>query len=578
VNSKSSEFAFRIICITGVLTTVIVNPWLSFDPINLPKMLILSTGSGLLIGWLLVNRPKLDKQFRLVTITLGLLATTFIFSFFSNSAPWYQQLWGTWGRSTGLVTYISFLIVMLASMFFVNTNSLSRLRLTFERLGYFITSYTLLQLLDLDPINWSQKIMIATLGNINFMSSFLGLTSISYVSQLLKPRANLITKSFYVLLVAVNLTLIMVSESIQGIGVFLSGLALLISYEIRFRLNAIKAFVFFLIATTLGLIAVLGSAGIGPLSALRQDTVLFRIDYWQTALNMLVANPWNGVGFDSYGDFYREFRNLEAVTRTGPQRITNTAHNIFLDVSVNAGIVAGLLFTAIMFLTGISVFRSFKHNSPNLDFQALSSMWLGFVVFCLISINQIGVGVWGFIFMGAINGLALKQQIGREDSVRTYNLSKRKLKGSEKVERAENQLTSESSSFKKVQTFGVSTIFAIAMFAVAFLPNLADAQYLGATKSRDLNAALKVIGNVGIQDYHTENLIMGLEKQGRAKEALTLALALSKTNPQSWQAWVQIVSNPNATPEQKELAAEKLLRLDPNNALVRDELRALLSP
>jgi hypothetical protein len=306
--------------------------------------------------------------------------------------------------------------------------------------------------------------------------------------------------------------------------------------------------------------------------------VLFRIDYWQTALNMLVANPWNGVGFDSYGDFYREFRNLEAVTRTGPQRITNTAHNIFLDVSVNAGIVAGLLFTAIMFLTGISVFRSFKHNSPNLDFQALSSMWLGFVVFCLISINQIGVGVWGFIFMGAINGLALKQQIGREDSVRTYNLSKRKLKGSEKVERAENQLTSESSSFKKVQTFGVSTIFAIAMFAVAFLPNLADAQYLGATKSRDLNAALKVIGNVGIQDYHTENLIMGLEKQGRAKEALTLALALSKTNPQSWQAWVQIVSNPNATPEQKELAAEKLLRLDPNNALVRDELRALLSP
>ena len=90
-------------------------------------MLILSTGSGLLIGWLLVNRPKLDKQFRLVTITLGLLATTFIFSFFSNSAPWYQQLWGTWGRSTGLVTYISFLIVMLASMFFVNTNSLQGL-------------------------------------------------------------------------------------------------------------------------------------------------------------------------------------------------------------------------------------------------------------------------------------------------------------------------------------------------------------------------------------------------------------------------------------------------------------------
>jgi hypothetical protein len=560
-----------------VLTTVIVNPWFSFDPINLPKMLVLSTGSGFLIGYLLVNRPKLANQFRMMAIALGLLALTFTISFFSNSAPWYQQLWGTWGRSTGLITYISFLIITLASMFYVNSIALSGLKMVFERLGYFITSYTLLQLLDLDPINWSQKIMIATLGNINFMSSFLGLTSISYVSQLLKPKSNLFTKSFYFLLIAINIAIILISESIQGIGVFLAGLTLLITYEIKFRLNALKAIAFFLTTTALGLIAVLGSAGIGPLSALRQDTVMFRIDYWRTAINILFANPWNGVGFDSYGDFYREYRNLEAVTRTGPQRVTNTAHNIFLDVSVNAGFVAGLLFFVIMCLTGISVFRSFKHDSPNLDFQALSSMWLGFVVFCLISINQIGVGVWGFIFMGAINGLTLKNRIRTEDPPRNYKLSKRKLKGSEKTEREESKLTGEPSLFERVLTLGVSIIFAIAMFAVAFLPNLADARYSGAIKNRDLNAASKVIGNLGIQDYHTENLIMGLGEQGRVKEALTLAFALSKTNPQSWQAWVQIVSNPNATLEQKKLAAENLLRLDPNNALVREELSNLFS-
>jgi hypothetical protein len=53
---------------------------------------------------------------------------------------------------------------------------------------------------------------------------------------------------------------------------------------------------------------------------------------------MIGANSLNGVGLDSYGDFYRPFRSLEAVTRTGPQRVTNTAHNIFLDVTTGAGL------------------------------------------------------------------------------------------------------------------------------------------------------------------------------------------------------------------------------------------------
>lgn len=119
----------------------------------------------------------------------------------------------------------------------------------------------------------------------------------------------------------------------------------------------------------------------------------------------------------------------------------------------------------------------------------------------------------------------------------------------------------------------ISIFFAGIMFSVTLIPNLADARFLETVKSGNFNEALIVVEDFGVQDFHVENLIMDLEREGRSKEALSLALALSKRNPQNWDAWVQIVASPVATVEQKSFAAKNLLRLDPNNALVKAELR-----
>ena len=572
----ASQVAQTTILIVGVSATLFINPWFGYDPINLPKMLVLCTGSGFLVGWFIMDRPKFYAQFGPMVIATLLLATSFLVSFFSNNAPWYQQLWGTWGRSTGLVTYISFLIIMLASMFFVKDGSMAKLRMIFERLGYFITGYAFLQLLELDPINWSQKAIVVTLGNINFMSSFLGLASISYASHFLRYKLNLITKSFYLFLTLTNLSIIILSKSIQGLGIFLAGLTLLITFKIKAILGYLKAITFLLTTIATGLFALLGTGGFGPLSSFRQDTVLFRLDYWTAGINMLIANPLNGVGLDSYGDYYREFRSLEAVTRTGPQRVTNTAHNIFIDVSVNAGFFAGFLFIAIFFLTGVSILKSLRRENPNVDLQAISAMWFGFVVFCLISINQIGVGVWGFIFMGAINGFVVKDRVNSLDLVPTSNPPSTKLSASKKRETGIGP-DFNFLAFKKWHKLILSIFFAGIMFSVTLIPNLADARFLETVKSRDLNEALIVVEDFGVQDFHVENLIMDLEREGRSKEALSLALALSKRNPQNWDSWVQIVASPVATAEQKSLAAKNLLRLDPNNALVKEELRKAFS-
>jgi O-antigen ligase len=574
----SNELISKVLITTGILTTLIINPWFAFDPINLPKMIVVSVGGAILLGWLFVQQKRINGDYLPFIGLAASFALIQTITFFANSAPWYQQLWGTWGRSTGLITYISFIVIMVAALLMASTEQMRITRVSFEKLGYFISFYTLVQLMDLDPINWSQKIMIATLGNINFMSSFLGLTAISYTCRVLKEQLALSTKIFFFSMTSLNLYLIYISQSIQGIGVYFAGLTLLLTFKIRQSFNLFKSLIFLTSSIVFGILGLLGTAGFGPLSMLRQETVIFRLDYWRAGINMLMANPLNGIGIDSYGDYYREFRTLEAVTRTGPQRVTNTAHNIFLDVFSGSGAFTGIIFTLIMALTIKAILSSLKHNSLNDDFIAFGAMWLGFLVFCLISINQIGVGVWGFIFTGLVNGFVIRCRIEKRNNESSLSLDKERLK------RARNRKASISVSDRKSRDLSkalqvvLSGVLAIAVGALALIPNVADARFVSAIRGSNLDLAMDVIKSPGIQDFHIERLITALAEAGRSKESLGLAQLLSKQNPQSWSAWVAIVSSEIATRDQRVRAANELFRLDPNNELVKKEINAAIFP
>ena len=567
-----------VIGYVGVLTTLAINPWYALDPINLPKMFILTTGAATLVGWIIFqikngNKPYLPIVALSIFFVLSLLA-----SFFTNIAPWYQQLWGTWGRSTGLITYLAFIVMMVSALLVSSNDSTQKIRVLFERLGYFISLYTLIQLMEIDPINWSQKAMVATLGNINFMSSFLGLAAISYSCRLLLEKLSISSKLFFLFLTSLNLYLILISQSIQGVGVFFAGLTLLLTFKIRHSHNLLKSLIFLVSTIVIGIIVFVGTLGLGPLSALRQNTVLFRLDYWQAGINMLIANPINGVGIDSYGDYYREYRTLEAVTRTGPQRVTNTAHNIFLDIFSGAGIFAGLFFTLIMLLTAKAIFSALKGNFVNVDFISFSAMWLGFMVFLLISINQIGVGVWGFIFTGLVNGFVIRSRIDKGKIEGAVYAGKRKTERSISENLKNLGAAADLKSPNRALQFTVSGALAIAVGTLSLIPNVADARFVSAIRSSNLDQAIKVVNSPGIQDFHVERLISALAEAGRSKESLELAQLLTRQNPQSWPAWVAIVSSGIATRDQRVRAANELFRLDPNNELVKKEINAALFP
>lgn len=542
--------------------TLCINPWTNYDPINLPKMLVLVSSSlGLLTLSCFGQLSRKTGKSPLLIISAFIAGI--LLAFFLADSPWQQEFWGVHGRSTGLLTYLAFVSISISIFVLFDIHHFSFLLRLFSRTSYFVTFYTLIQFAKIDPIPWSQALPVATLGNINFMSSFLGLASSYFFAVLIMDKLHLVTKIHYLFFISLNLTLIISSQSIQGLGVFLIGFVVAIFFSFIRSYKTKSGLTWIVLNFLVGSFVLFGTAGIGPLGRLLvQDTVLFRIDYWKAGLAMFLANPLYGVGIDSYGDFYREFRDLTAVTRTGPSRISNTAHNVFLDVLSGGGMLAGVPF---LMLVGFAFFWAFKSaTNPNAsrDSVYLSVLLAGWIFFLSISINQIGVTVWGFSFLG----FAL---LFAKPRIKPDELSKL-LKG-------QNSLVQSPAVSDRVKIV-ISLFGVVAGFIVSVVPVTADGKFLSVFKNPTTSGIESLIDTRGISTFHREFMMELLVKLGESEKALELARATLDDNPRSTYSFITILSNQAASPAELEWAADRLIKLDPLNNEIRAAISELQKP
>jgi hypothetical protein len=524
-------------------------------------MLIVVTGAALLLGTFFVIGINLIGELPRAYLYLSIFfALSLIYSIFVNESPWSQQLWGVWGRSTGLLTYLSFVVLMLSASMMKTEKSVESIRSYFEKLSYFISLYTLFQAGGIDPINWSQKAMIATLGNINFMSSFLGLATVSMISRLVNAKLPMSSYLYFCLVSTLNIWLIWLSGSIQGLGIILCGVSVIAALRVRVRYGFRFAIGLSIAIIPLGLLVFLGTAGVGPLRAMFQETVGFRVDYWKAGYRMLLANWQHGIGVDSYGDYYQQYRDLSAVTSTGPQRVTNTAHNIFLDVATGSGIMSGIILLSIFAITAHLILKNFKSGNYDETDIALASIWVGFLFFCLISINQIGVGVWGFVFMGLIHNKSFSK-INNRNSPKQFS-HKRK---------SETNLL-ENHTYVAKHKFLAVVFAGLLGFSVSALPNYLDIEMLQAVKSRDFSKMMQVAQSPFSTVFYKDKLQSLLIESGMDDEALSFAWKEIKKNERNYVALKVIAFSEKASSQQRTLAIRKLRMIDPLNSDLMQQL------
>jgi O-antigen ligase len=548
---------YQILLFSGPLITLAVNPWTSYDPIGLPKMLLLASFATSL-GFLLISRRNEVKAKlpRATWIIFATFASWLVVSMFFSGAPLQQQLWGSFGRNTGFLTYVSLLTILIATAILSSRDYYAGLTKALVGTALPMTAYCLVQMAGKDPIGWSEFATFGTLGNVNFLSAFFGMTSVACLALASYSSFKFSSRSLLAALGLLDIYIAFSTGSIQGVVIFIAGIFALLAIRLRYFKGKIKISLIGLYLITLITSVTTGTLGLfnkGPLAQfLYQPSVIFRSDYNHAGWEMTLRKPLFGVGLDSYGDWYRESRGEISTLRAGVDRIANSAHNIFLDVSSNGGVVLGISFLAIVLLAGISAIRFIKSESQfDPYFAAIASVWFAYQIQALVSINQIGVGVWGWLLSGALIGY------GQLSS-----------KASQQQDSAARKPASKK-SYRGAQLSAKDSVAAISGFALGLLiaapPVSADIGYRTASLTGDIARITTAVNKLGGTQFHKELALDFAMRNNREAEVGSLAKALVLEYPRSFFGWRVLSVLTASTPAERELALIKARELDPFN-------------
>ena len=535
------------------LATIAVSPAWNWDPINLIKLLLI-TSIGFYCFFILI--PSFHKVGRIFSwkiwspVILFLVAMTS--SLFFSGAPINQQFWGTFGRNTGYLTYLSFLAILVSSMLSSDSNLHVKVINALVITSVPMTFYCLIQIAKLDPIGWSELRPFGTLGNINFLSAFLGLSTICALALVPSKKYSPLLMVGLIALIIVDLSIIYYTGSIQGLMMFIAGAGIQIFIFIAKRFRSKLFNIAYLIMSSVGIFfTILGLTNRGPLARfLFAPSIVFRSDYWHAGWEMTLKRPLFGVGLDSYGDWYRQVRGQISTLRTGPDRTANTAHNIFLDISSNGGIplITGYLsIVLIAFYFGIKSIRS----NPTPHNIALFTSWVGFLIFSTISINQVGVGIWGWLLTGILIG---KSKFNKIETTKAKKSDVIKI--SKKKRNKSNFPASASMSGLAGLTLGL---------LISFIPLQADAKFKTALQSGSIEKMLASVEVLGSTAFHKEMVIDVALRNNFEPQALILAREIVKRYPKDFMGWRVLAAVNGSTLQEKSEALLKLRELDPYN-------------
>jgi O-antigen ligase len=538
-----------LLLILGPLTTLAISPFTSFDPINLVKMMVVT---GIAFSALFFVLASWKSLFTRLPIGLWIASSFFIFwmvvVLIASKAPINQQFWGVFGRNNGLLAYFSLIVILISSSLVQNRVFYHKVVDALILTSVPVTGYALVQLAGRDPITWSSMAPFATLGNINFSSAFFGLASICATVLVFSAKQKLILRIFLTVLVITNLFIILQTGSIQGFMIYIAGIGVVGFFLVRSHSSTrILRFPYLALGGVGFGLTSLALLNIGPLAKfVFGETILFRFDYWFAGWAMTLRNPIIGVGLDSYGDWYREARGEIATLRTIPDRITNTAHNIYLDISASGGIPLILAYLVLLGYAVRAAVRVLRRDQRfNSYFVALFSTWLAYLIQAAISINQIGVGVWGWLFTGCIIGYEI---CTRQDVVTSNQGRGREI---------DKQLPAS------LALLGMAG-FALGIFA-SFLPYHADSKFKSALQSGNAAMQFQQAKSLGATAQHMEYSLDSAIKSNDEALATEIVEELLLRYPRDFMAWrvKQVLSS--STPEEQEEAFLRLKAMDPYN-------------
>jgi O-antigen ligase len=538
---RKAESAIRATLIGALaVTSLIITPSFSYDPISIPKLSSLVIFSAGLLVILALNRSALffKSQKNIVIIMLAFIIWSILSYLFSPNKT--ETFYGVTGRQTGLLTYISLVIIFLAAVVVGSNNLNLKVLNVLVYCGVISAIYGLIQYLGLEGISWinSYNVVIGFLGNPNFQSSFMGISAtaaFALVNWKYKFKSGL-----YMSFIVIAIYVIYLTQSRQGYLVLLTGSSIVGYFFLRSAKKLSRILNLYFLVTIIGAITIISDmlqkSPWAPF--IYKPSITYRGDFWRAGWNMTLDNPLFGVGFDGYRDNYRLYKDINSALRPIPDAVVDSAHNVFLDISTAGGFPLLFIYTTFIFYTFRSIIKIMKRSKVNdLALTGLVSCWIAYLAQSLISMNNIGIAIWGWAFSGLIIG---------------YEINTR-----------DNQ-TFESTVKKRYPRILEVSGFVIGAIIV-FPQIIVDAQFRSAVDSKDYS---KIYNNAKQWPQSVKRIVLiseDLRVAGFLVQSRELALEAIKLNPNNFEAWLALGRLSNSTPEELETAIKKLRELDPLN-------------
>jgi O-antigen ligase len=390
------------------------------DPFNPPKTWIAFIVAAWLIGYIVIFRNLINSSKELkILIVLGCLFVLFalVASILTDSK--YIAFIGDTQRRNGFISYLALVIIFIASAVFMRLFNIKRLYIVTYVIASITAVYAFMQTNGKDFVKWNNNYnsIIGTVGNPNFAAALMAVMGIILFSIVFINEFAIYYRVFAGILVILLLGLIIRSNARQGLLAYILGAGVYLVIWIFGKNKKLGLFASFG-GVIVFIFSVLGMLQIGPLERfLYKPTVSVRGFYWRAGIEMLKNHPLFGVGMDRYGAYFKEYREVGYPLSYGFDITSSNAHNTFIQLFATGGIFLGLIYILLIgyiFTRAVIGLRTFTGNN-RLLLAGVFSAWIAFQAQSLISIDNIGISIWGWVLGGAIVGLSISSNSNVND-------------------------------------------------------------------------------------------------------------------------------------------------------------------
>ena len=524
------------------------------DPVNVTKLFAAGcVAGGVFAITLAYGLKELWSSAKALVVAMSLFVLAMINSVANSEAPASQTIYGVFGRQTGFITYLLLAMIALAASLLREKKSFDRIVIALLVSGAVNVIYCGWALAFGDFINWSNPYgkILGLFGNPDFISAFLGMFISGTIAYAFSKKHSWLYRFGFIVLSVIALVEIKKSHAIQGLVVTGAGLAMVGFYMVRAKTKgSLFTGLYIVGVSVIGAFALGGALQKGPLTSLIYKTsVSLRGQYWNAGITMGTDHPFTGVGMDSYGEWYRRARSeYAATTLPGPKTITNAAHNVVIDFFAYGGFPLLISYLAILAVGIWAILKvTFRHREYDGTFVAIAVTWATYELQSIISINQMGLAIWGWVLVGAL--------VAYEYTTRPKPETTEKGKAVKQKELV----------FSPQLVGGIGVVIG-ALIAVP--PLSADSKWRGALKAQNVQAVESALTSSYLSPRDSARMaqaVLLFENSKMYDKAYLYAKESIAFNPNYFDAWRVLYSITNATQEDRDLALKEMKRLDPLN-------------